>query len=187
MAPRLRLGTVSDDCVTVVEISVGPLEAADRADTVIGWLLDTGVVAENARRDQMWQPSAYRPGPRVRTAAPGWQETDYTLANNGVDVLVERQLYHALSAYVPPACPRCGHRLDEATHESLVEPWLEGREPAARCDSCGRITPLGDWPDSCQVGELAVTFHNWPPLAETFVAELGAQMGPRWRVVHERY
>lgn len=183
----LRWGTVSDDCLTVVEISIGPLEAADRADAVIQWLLDTGVVVANPRRDGVWQPSGYRAGPQVRTAAPTWHDTDYTLANNGVDVLVERQLYHSLGAYVPPACPRCGHRLDETAHEALVGPWLDGREPEVRCDACDAVAPLGDWPDSYQIGELAVSFHNWPPLDEAFLAELGARMGARWRVVHEHY
>jgi hypothetical protein len=177
---------VSDDCVTVVEISIGPLEAADRADAVVQWLLETGVVVANTDRGQ-WQPSAYRPGPRVHSVVPSWHEHDYTLANNGVDVMVERQLYHSLEAYRPPACPACGHRLDEAAHDTFATPWLAGREPAVTCPACGATNPLGDWPDSYQVGELAVSFHNWPPLAEEFLAELGGRMGPRWRVVHEHY
>lgn len=178
---------MSDDCVTIVEISIGPLEAADRADTVIQWLVDTGVVVPNRQRDEVWQPSAYRPGPDVHKAAPSWQETDYTLANNGVDIVVERQLYHSVEAYEPPACPNCGHRLDEATPEALMTPWLDGTEPEVACPACGQRHPLGDWPDSFQVGELAVSFHNWPPLTEDFLAALGERMGPRWRVVHEHY
>jgi len=178
---------VSDDCVTIVEISIGPLEAADRADTVIQWLVDTGVVVPNRQRDEVWQPSAYRPGPDVHKAAPSWQETDYTLANNGVDVVVERQLYHSVEAYQAPSCPTCGHPLDESTHEGLMTPWLDGTEPQVRCPACDAVHPLGDWPGSFQVGELAVSFHNWPPLADDFLASLGARMGPRWRVVHEHY
>ena len=177
---------MGDQCVTIVEISVGPLEAADRADVIVQWLVDSGIVVPNQRRNQ-WQPSAYRPGAHVRRAAPTWHDVDYTLANNGVDVLVERQLYHSLEEYRPPACPVCGHRLDEATHEALATPWLAGQEPSVTCRACGATNPLGDWPDSYQVGELAVSFHNWPPLAEEFVAALGGRMGPRWRVVHEHY
>jgi len=178
---------VSDVCITVVEISIGPLVAADRADTVIEWLLRTGVVELNPNRNELWQPSVYRPGPGVRTAVPSWQEPDYTLVNNGVDVIVERQLYHPLGAYRPAACPACARRLDEAVHETYAAPWLAGNEPDVRCPGCAVVHPLGDWPDSFQVGELAVSCHNWPPLADAFLIALGQRLGPRWRVVHEYY
>lgn len=178
---------MGDACVTVVEISIDPLEAADRADGVITWLLDTEVVVPNRHRTSGWQPSAYQPGPRVRRAVPSWHDADYTLVNNGVDVLVERQLYHSLGAYVPALCPACDHPLDESTHEALAQPWLDGAEPEVTCQQCGAWHPLGDWPHSFQVGELAVCFNNWPAPCGAFLAELGARMGPRWRVVHEHY
>src|SRR6266498_4355504 len=92
-----------------------------------------------------------------------------------------------IAAYAPPRCRSCQHPLDEELHDRLVRPWLEGHEPAVTCAHCGATHPLGDWPDSYQVGELAVRFNNWPPLADDFLAELGAHLGPRWRVVHERY
>jgi hypothetical protein len=102
-------------------------------------------------------------------------------------VLADRTLFHPIEAYTPPRCPTCGHPLDEETHDALVRPWLDGDEPAVTCANCGTTHPLGDWADSYQVGELAVRFNNWPPLAEDFITELGARLGPRWRVVHERY
>jgi hypothetical protein len=181
------LGTVSDECVTVVEMSIGPLEAADRADAVIGWLLDTGVIVPNPARDSAWRPSAYLPGPQAPTAAPGFSDADYTLANNGVDIVVERELYRDTTPHRPPSCPDCGHELAEATLEDLIRPWLDDREPHVTCPGCGAVRPLGDWPDGYLVGELAVRFNNWPPLADEFVAALGTRMGPRWRAVHEHY
>jgi hypothetical protein len=58
----LGSGVVSDDAVreealTVVEISVGPLEAIDRANSVARWLLDTGIVIANLERDELHQPA----------------------------------------------------------------------------------------------------------------------------------
>jgi len=178
---------VSDEAFTVVEISVGALEAIDRAESVARWLLDTGVVGPNPQRDRLRQPSALRAGPAVRRAAPTWDDAYASRTNNGVDVLAERTLFHPIAAYAPPRCPSCQHPLDEELHDRLVRPWLEGHEPAVTCAHCGATHPLGDWPDSYQVGELAVRFNNWPPLADDFLAELGAHLGPRWRVVHERY
>jgi hypothetical protein len=55
------------------------------------------------------------------------------------------------------------------------------------CAVCGHHAPLGDWQGrwTYYVGELAVRFNNWPPLTEGFIADLGAHLGPRWRVVYE--
>jgi hypothetical protein len=178
---------VSDESVTVVEMSIGALEAADRADAVIRWLLDTGIIAPNPARDSAWRPSAYLPGPRASTAAPGFGDADYTLANNGVDIVVERELYRDTSPHPPPACPDCGHELPEATLDRLIRPWLDGGEPQVPCAGCGAVRPLGDWPDGYVVGELAVRFNNWPALSEEFLSTLGARMGPRWRAVCEHY
>jgi len=178
---------VSDDVLTVVEISIGSLEAMERADEVVRWLLDTGVVVANPHPDRIRQPSALRAGPAVHHAAPQWTTWHADLQNSGVDVLAERALYHPTQAYEPPACPTCGTQLDEEAHHALMEPWLAGTEPSATCRNCGHSHRLGDWPGSYQVGELAVRFNNWPDLSDGFVADLGSRMGPRWRVVHERY
>ncbi|MGC9669166.1 hypothetical protein ACNTMW_21740 [Planosporangium sp. 12N6] len=178
---------MGDECVTVVEMSIGALEAADRADAVIQWLLDTEVIAPNPVRGSAWQPSAYLPGPRARTAAPDFDDADYTLANNGVDILVERGLYRDTSPHEAPACPDCGYELAEATLENLIRPWLDGSEPRVDCAGCGVVRPLGDWPDGYLVAELAVRFNNWPTLSPAFLADLGNRLGPRWRAVHEQY
>ncbi|MCW2638839.1 MAG: hypothetical protein JWP76_1145 [Dactylosporangium sp.] len=178
---------MGDECVTVVEMSIGALEAADRADAVIRWLVDTGVIVPNPVRGSAWQPSAYLPGPQAPAAAPGFGGTDYTLANNGVDILVERELYRDTSPHEAPACPDCGHELAEATLEALIRPWLDGHEPRVGCAGCSAVRPLGEWPDGYLVGELAVRFNNWPQLSQAFLADLGTRMGPRWRAVREQY
>ena len=178
---------MSDESVTVVELSIDALEAADRADAVIRWLLDRGVIVPNPTRDRRYRPSAYVPGPRAPVAAPGFADGDYRADNNGVDIVVERELYRDTSAHSVPACPDCGHELAEDTLEKLIKPWLDGREPRVRCAGCGTERPLGDWPDGYLVGELAVRFNNWPRLSEEFTADLGRQLGPRWRTVREAY
>jgi hypothetical protein len=168
-------------------MSIDALEAADRADAVIRWLLDSGVISPNPARGSTWRPSAYLPGPQASVAAPGFADTDYTLANNGVDIVVERELYRDATPHSTPACPDCGYELPEATLDGLIRPWLDGEEPRVPCSDCGAVRPLGEWPDGYVVGELAVRFNNWPPLSQAFLTALGAQLGPRWRAVRELY
>jgi hypothetical protein len=177
---------VSDECVTVVELSVDEVEAHDRADAVLRWLLDAEVIVPNPRRADAWRDSAFVPGPRAPVAAPGVAHVPDT-ADMGVDILVERELYRDTAPHHPPRCPDCGYELPEAVLDDLIRPWLDGREPQLTCYGCGTVRPLGDWPDGFLVGELAVRFNNWPPLSAEFVASLGRRLGPRWRAVREHY
>jgi hypothetical protein len=182
---------MGESSITVVEISVSAHEASLRAAELSRWLLDIGVVRFNTARDEIWQPSEYRSGPGATAVAPQVNNPAGQLVNNGVDIIAQRRFYSPDENYGPPDCPACGETLDEATHVDLVEPWLAGPEPIVTCDACGVQTPIGDWIAdgnewgqwTFHVGQLAVTFNNWPGLTRDFRSELGGRMGPRWRVI----
>ena len=178
---------VSENATTIVELSLDAAGARERAAEITRWLLDTGVMVANTNRDELWQPSEYRAGPNVRTATELWSSDDAQLANHGVDVVVERVLHHPSGNYEPPACPTCDTVVDEETHHRLVFAWLRGPEPLLRCDACGGEALVGDWPVewTFHVGELAVSFSNWPPLEDAFLENLQTRLGPRTRVVLE--
>lgn len=180
---------MSEHAIRLVEISLTADEARSRAAVVTSWLLDRGVITPNTARDEVMAPSEYRAGPRASVAA---LEADRWVGggHTGVDVVAERIVHHATGNYEPPACPRCGREaISFGDHHAVIEPWLHDRvEASTQCVACGHTSLVGDlagnW--SFHIGDLAVVFHNWPPLSEEFVAELGAVMGPRTRVVVER-
>lgn len=184
---------MSESAITVVEISLPAGAAQRRAVELTRWLLDMAVIEPNTERDDLWQPSEYRAGPQVLSAAPEFDLWSRRSRNNGVDVMAGRGLNHPCENYEPPDCPTCNTTLDEETHTSLIEPWLAGPEPRVTCRTCRTRALLGDWTGhgdkfgqwTFHVGELAVSFNNWPALNPVFLAELGARMGPRWRVVSE--
>jgi hypothetical protein len=180
---------VSENALTVVEISLTGAEARARASEIREWLLGTGVIKPNPRLDPIDQPSEFAPGDAVRTATPDYPDAwDGTpLANNGVDIITTREVHHPIENYEPPNCPSCDAPLDGEFHQGLIEPWLKGPEPVVHCQSCGVATPLGDWPGewTFQVGELAVRFNNWPPISDEFINDVGRRLGARWRVVIE--
>ena len=134
--------------LTVVRIDFPDAEVASLAQGLGPWLLDKQVVQHNFRRDKLWQPSEWMPGSRWRDVVEEHpsNESFLTLANNGVDVEVKRELYHPLEAYKPPACGRCGAVLGEDAHHAMIEPWLARREPLAICANCGWSALIGDWP-----------------------------------------
>jgi hypothetical protein len=174
---------VSDEDVTVVEISVSPGDAAVRADAVRDWLLTTGVIAPNPSRG-LEQPSAYLAGPEAVAHTTDAAEIP-ALRNTGVDLITGRMVFDSAENVTPPDCPSCATPLDIDQYIDQLEPWLLAGEPVVRCPACEHSARLGDWPGewTCQVGNLGVRFNNWPPLRNDFVRALGQRLGPRWRVV----
>jgi hypothetical protein len=179
---------MSENAITVVELSTPASEAPARIAAAKEWLLERGIIAPNDRRDGLMQPSEYRAGPKaVDVAPPLARDHIRTLANNGVDFVCERQAHHPIENYEPPPCPSCGVPADAEAHEALVESWLESGEPPFACPAGGAAHPAGDWVAkfTFHVSELAVRFNNWGHLDPSFLAELGAVLGPRARVVYE--
>jgi hypothetical protein len=69
----------------------------------------------------------------------------------------------------------------------VLDQWFESGEPVVTCLSCGAESLIGDWPGewTYHVGDVAVTFNNWPPLSDAFIADVGRRLGDRWRVVRQ--
>ncbi|MEV6239150.1 hypothetical protein [Lentzea sp. NPDC051838] len=180
---------MSKHAIKLVEISLTADEARSRAVAVTSWLLDRGVIVPNDARDEVMAPSEFHAGPRCSWAAPE-AERWVGGGDTGVDVVAERIVHHAVGNYEEPSCPFCSlPAIGFDEHHALVEPWLQDRaEGSVRCVACGRTSLVGDlvgdW--SFHIGDLAVVFHSWPPLAGEFVVDLGAVMGPRTRMVVER-
>lgn len=181
---------MSENAIVVVELSTRRTDAPERIAMAKKWLLENGIIAPNAQRDELMQPSEHRAGPRaIEIAPPFAPEHVRGLVNNGVDFVCERRVHHPTANYEPPRCPSCGARADADAHSQLIEPWLENEEPRLMCQACGEVHLAGDWIGkfSFYVSELAVRFNNWPDIEPSFLAKLGEILGPRARVVYEHF
>ena len=169
--------------VTIVRMDSPEGGIASLAQKATQWLLEEGVIHPNSKRDELWRPSEWMPGPRSRdfVGEGPWNDYFMTLVNNGVDVEVKRQVHHPVENYEAPVCRRCGAVLSEDVHHATIEPWLAGNEPIVVCPKCGWSAPIGDWPADFgfAIGAPAIVFNNWSGLKDGFVAELRGLLGGR--------
>ncbi len=180
---------MSESSQTVVRLDTD-LAVAQVANRVLAFLLDRRIVVRNERRQALWHPSEWAHGPAWRSVVAPDESPDWTrLANNGVDVIVERALHHPTENYEPPWCDRCRTVFDEIEHHAAAEGWILGEEPTLTCHGCGWSALAGDWPAewALAVGAPAVEFHNWPPLTERFVSDLRDVVGGRTQFVRAHY
>ncbi|MFD7443079.1 hypothetical protein [Streptomyces sp. NPDC059909] len=178
---------MSDSAIIVAELTTSAEEAPARAAAVADWLLDQRIIQPNDQPDPLWWPSQYIPGPAAAAAVRDLRHNT-GLIGDGIDILDHRQVHDPGGNYTPPTCPNCTTPFDEDAHITLIKTWLDRTEPLVTCENCATATLLGDWtgPWAIHVANLAVRFHNWPPLSDTFILELGDRLGPRCRLIHKR-
>jgi hypothetical protein len=163
-------------------------EAAGKARDL---LLTSEAIQLNDRRDDLWAPSVWRPGPGAHRVIQtvSWFVPFMDTANNGVDIYSDRYVYHPVENDEEPRCPQCESLPPSAYTDSYgdwLESWMvQGHEPSFTCEACGWAGPIGDWDGqfSALVGAPAVTFFNWPPLSQAWIAQVRAVLGGRTGVV----
>jgi hypothetical protein len=100
---------VSEHRFSLVRLDVIPAPVTVTiADAVRDWLLERAIIAANDRVDPLWQPSAWKPGPRAREVADAsWFDAFLSTANNGVDIATMRDCYRPVEFDELPACRIC--------------------------------------------------------------------------------
>lgn len=186
---------MSEHSMSLVRLDLVPAPVTVAiADAIRAWLLERGIIAVNDRIDPLWQPSTWKPGPRAREVADvPWFEAFLDTANNGVDVVLQRDCYHPVENDELPACRRCSAPAPltyQGNYSEWVGTWFgEGTEPVFTCDGCGWTAPVGDWAGECSVavGVPAVRFLNWPELDSRFIADVRARLGGRTTVIRSHW
>lgn len=180
---------VSDHSETVVCLDTGEVSTAAAAEMLTDFLVARNIITVNLQRDDLMQPSAWRPGASWLSVLEPDPAMCLNLANDGVDIVTERAVHHPVENYEPPTCIRCATSYDEEAHHATIEPWLAGTEPVLTCSSCNWSALAGDWPATWTfaIGAPAVVFHNWPRLTDRFLGEVRMLIGGRTQVVRAHY
>ena len=157
-----------------VETTLG--DAPGLADLVRAWLIADDIVDPEPTDDG-----------RYRAKSPG---------EGRVQLEVGRKVFFPVQGSPgPAACPRCGYPVvltDPATGKATVDwqsfsdaltEWHNAGSGEVRCVSCASAVTInewywqGEWPVA--IGNLGITFWNWPRLDTGFVRQIGERLGHR--------
>ncbi|WP_322980528.1 hypothetical protein [Pseudomonas sp. C11] len=155
-------------------------EAQRRAEQMLGWLVERGVVAAQAC------PSTglYPPG----AAAQGY---DSGIEFCGVKLVRERTVFHAGDSGLDGlVCPQCRETAaaEDIAWDDAVGSWFAGQDDVTlSCPACERASSLHDWqflPMPWAFGNLGLGFCNWW-LDEALIQALLKELGVGVCQVHE--
>ena len=152
--------------MTVVRlVSASPAQREEIAIAVRDLLLAREVVVPSDRRDSLWQPNEWKPGPAARVSVEGSTGSTHssprpTTVSTSAAIA---NVYHPVENDEAPRCPHCAAAAPADYADSYGD-WLEewmaaGREPTFACDKCGWSGLVGDWTGqfSVLIGAPAVT------------------------------
>jgi hypothetical protein len=186
---------VGDYFQNIVDVEATDEEAGPLGERVLQWLTESGVVTGTPSDNVLGAEAGYAPGPRYATAVSAPDGRTLSLRSNGLHVIDYRYVYDCGQDGVGPViCPWCGQRdllEDPSTYrmndrwDDLSEAfsrWLDGGDGELDCLHCSRMVGLKQWRWQEPVwafGSLGVRVWNWPPLADTFVADVARVLGHR--------
>jgi hypothetical protein len=191
---------VGDYFEIIADVEATEAEAPALAASVVSWLTREGIVAaEPAAECVLGAEWGYPPGRRYTAAVTEPDEHMLQLQANGVEVSTSRTVFSPAQGTVGSVvCPLCGQTVDlnePATGQITPQwelfseafgAWMEGGPGEVRCPQCRQVARLNDWRwtnEPFVVGFLGFTFWNWPPLSESFIAQLASHLEHRVRVI----
>ena len=179
---------MSDNICWIVDVDATIEEAPTLAQKGFEWLVQQGIAESTSDSGgALSGADLHRPGPK----AAAW--SDYIaddLQLCGVEITVERTVFHAGSNSEQIGCPRCraNHELDAVPWSEAVERWFSGEaDYTLACPECLHSAPIVDWTfieSDWAFGNLGFGFSNWT-IDARLAAELGKVLGHRMKVVYQ--
>ncbi|GAA3247556.1 hypothetical protein ACFO1B_38740 [Dactylosporangium siamense] len=172
---------------TIADLDATAAEAPHLADGLVAWLVAEGIVSAERTDCVLSADEGHPPGPRCTEAFDGADHGLPSLATNGLHAWSGRTVVHPIQGSGEVGCPHCDK--DEplgAAFFEAINAWYAQRPSDTACRHCGRTIAINDWhwPDAAWAfADLGLTFWNWPPLRDDFIAGIGRRLGHRVRLV----
>ena len=182
---------LSDNCQIIAAPDVLALEAPERANTVLGWLIAEGVIEQEISDSVLASTGGHRPGrnygaalePEVVQMVQSKNYSFLGLLTNGVHCVVGRTVFDAGGNGIELQCNVCASvfKPDDSWSDAVQEWYDENDGASFPCPLCGQPTLLTEWrgPRPWAFANLGVEFWNWPPLSTGFIHALSEKLGHR--------
>ena len=172
-------------CTELAFHRVAREDAQALADTLLGWLIEHGIVLPEKTDCALGQSGGYPPGPHAETAIDGAAYLD-RLRYNGLEITVGPKLCISPADFddaLAFACATCGsHTGGSDFFERRMVPAIETfladeAEPLIACPTCERKHGLRSYeftPPALAAAYCTLTFWEWFPVKNEFIAKLAA-------------
>lgn len=176
---------------TIADLDATAEEAPGLADMLVAGLVADGIVSVGRTDCGPGADGGHRPGPRYADAFDGPDDGLLTLRWNGMFAWSGRSVVDPGQGGGTVGCPHChamesfGEPLGAAFMEA-IDTWYAQQPSDTPCLHCGQAIGINDWQWTDGVwafADLGLTFWNWPPLRDDFVAGIGRRLGHRVRLV----
>jgi hypothetical protein len=179
----------------IADIEVTEVEATEAAAAVTSWLSELGVIEAEPTNCVFGSDLGHAPGPRYTLALEEPDLHPNPQYFDGVEIETGPTVFHPIQSWgvSSPICPHCSRTTDfndplngEATWDSFTNAltdWHGGGSGETNCPGCGEPVRINDWQWTGEypivAGFLGLTFWNWPPLSDAFVAQVANRLGHR--------
>lgn len=151
------------------------------------WLIGEGIIEAVATNDCILGDGlGYPPGINCIKAIKDVDLFAKDLWTDGLKIITERTVFHpGQGSLEGVTCLHCGTYIaDEAHFKTIMEvidDWYSGNEGKLICPNCGFAASITKWlfEPTWGFGNLGFKFWNWPPLKESFVANIEQLLGHR--------
>lgn len=187
----VTLPEVGDWFQTIADLDATSEEAPGLASGLVAWLVAGGIVGAERTDCVLGADEGHPPGPRCTEAFDGPDFGLLTLGWNGLVAWWGRSVVDPGQGGGEVGCPHCDtiESFDEplgAAFFEAIDAWYAQRPSDTTCRHCGRTIGINDWrwtDGAWAFANLGLTFWNWPPLRDDFVAGISRRLGHRVRLV----
>lgn len=182
---------VGDWFQTIADLDATAEQAPSLADVLITTLVAEDIVRAERTDCGPGTDGAHPPGPRCSEAFDGPDGGLLTLRCNGLSAWCGRTVVDPGQGGGEVGCPYCNaiESFDEplgAAFLEAIDAWHAHRPSDTACRHCGRAIGINDWQwtdGDWAFANLGLTFWNWPPLRNDFVAGISRRLGHQVRLV----
>ncbi|MEL6329982.1 MAG: zinc ribbon domain-containing protein [Planctomycetota bacterium] len=174
---------MSEDLWTIVDLEVRESDADPEAARLARWMITNGLARSGGDEKLV-------PGERawwIASDSPT-AETAALTPMHWIDIKPGPGIHTPCEADWLLRCPNCSHDFepDQPFFDALSR-WFDHRDdPPVACPSCGHERKLSLWdgPNPHAIGNLSITFWNWPRPREAFLHALRLHLARPVRMIY---